>query len=481
MKNKTIYGILGLPLIALLIGGCSQYFEVNPDMRTELNTADKVGQLLVTAYPTSDYLLFTEAASDYAIDRGPGSYSRDDIARESYLWTDIPEMDGKNTPNTYWLAMYRTIAAANQAIEAVDDNNFGVKGQQYKGEALLCRAYAHFMLVSIFSKAYHINGDNSSMGIPYLTVPEKVAFKDYDRGTVASVYENIEKDLVEGMKLIKGLTFKSPKFHFNMQAANAFAARFYLFKGDYDKVIEYSSAIFPENNFRPNLRPVGTRMKNNSNTFTPIFTGTQENFNLLLTNVTSSFAMTFGSSRYGFGKDARRFLDTVTVAGKPFSNYFLTISGTEDKLLVAKYTTNTPTTVQCLFSADEALMNRAEAYINKGNYELALNDLNDFAAVRIVNYDAGTDVITESKVLSFYKTTDLKEGLMKTLLDFKKQGFVQEGIRWFDINRLGIEIIHRVYNDNYNATYDVLKKDDLRRVFQLPPSVTLSGLPKNPR
>lgn len=490
MKHK--YKILGLSLFSFMLGGCEKYFDVNPDMRTELNTADKVGQLLVTAYPNADYFLFAESASDNAWDKGPGDFSKNDIARESYFWNEVTQVSDNYSPNTYWLSMYKAIGAANQAIEAIDENDFGNIGQQYKGEALLARAYAHHMLVSLFSKAYQINGDNSTYGVPYITLPEKIAFQDYDRGTVASVYVNIEKDLLEGLRLIKGISFKSAKFHFNEQAANAFAARFYLFKGEYDKVVQYSSAIFPENNFKANLRPIAGAFKAAGGSATSLFASSAGSYNLLLANVFSEFASVSSSNRYGIGLSAEKVLTAPTVAGKEFFNYFLRTGGLPDKLSLVKYasyqfresvfsSTWTKYTIQCLFSADEALMNRAEAYINNGNYDLALRDLNDFAAVRIDGYDPSLHTITTEKVLDFYKTTDLKEGLIKTVLDFKQKAFMQEGIRWFDLMRLGLEITHNHIDENWVNSTVVLGKDDLRRAFQLPESTKLSGLPQNPR
>lgn len=487
-----IYKIFGLPLIALMLTGCERYFEVNPDMRTELNTADKVGQLLVTAYPTADYFLFAESASDNSTDKGPGNFGQNDIARDSYLWKEVTQIQDSYSPNSYWLDMYRAISAANHAIEAVDDNNFGVKGQQYKGEALICRAYAHHMLVTLFSKAYQIGGDNSSYGIPYLSTPEKNAFQNYDRGTVASVYENIEKDLIEGMRLIKGVSFKSSKFHFNEQAINAFAARFYLFKGEYAKVIEYASAVFPENNFKQNIRPIAGALKAAGGNGPALFINATQNYNLLLANVYSDFANLAARSRYGAGADTEKIINGMTVAGKQFYQYYTRIGGDPDKTNLGKYpqyiarssalsSGGAPYTVQCLFSADEVLINRAEAYINTGTYSLALKDLNDFAAVRIDAYDVTQHMITEQKVLDFYQTTNLKEGLIKTVLDFRQKAFAHEGLRWFDINRHGLEITHKLLDNDMAATSEVLRKDDLRRVFQLPESVALSGLPKNPR
>lgn len=484
MNTRKIYTIWGFTLATLMITSCKDYFEVNPDMRTELNTAEKVGQLLVTAYPSTEYFLFTENASDNAWDKGPGDFGLNDIARASYFWDEVTRTDESYSPNAYWLDMYKVIAAANHAIEAVDDNStaFGLKGQQFKGEALICRAYAHHMLVSLFSKAYQINGDNSSYGIPYITLPEKNAIQNYERGTVESVYDNIEKDLLEGIRLTKGIVFKRSKFHFNEQAANAFAARFFLFKGDYEKVIKYSSAIFPENNFKQNIRPIAGAWKTAGNP-NQLFASATANYNLLLSNVVTNFPNLSASSRYGGGKAFTDMITEKNVTGKGFYQYLTSIGGNPDKPDLNKYriSSGTKSSIQVLFSADEALMNRAEAYVLTGRYDLALKDLNDFASVRIDAYDANLHTITEQKVLIFYGVNDIKEGLLKTVLDFKRKAFAHEGLRWFDINRYGIEIQHKHYDSNMKETVEVLKKDDPRRVFQLPASTSLSGLPKNPR
>lgn len=491
MKNQYKYKIFSLSLLSFVIAGCSKYLDVNPDMRTELNTVEKISQLLVTAYPQYDYLLFTELASDNSVDKGPGVGNLNDIAQDSYFWQEVMQTTGNNAPNTYWNAVYTAIAAANQAIEAIDDGDFGVQGEQYKGEALLARAYSHHMLVSLFAKAYKINGDNSSPGIPYVTEPEKSVFKQYERGTVASVYDNIERDMLEGLDLIKGLTFKATKFHFNAQAANAFAARFYLFKGEYGKVIRYVSAIFPDNNFKENLRPVATTLRTVEFSSAPLeFMNSERSYNLLLANVFSSFASVAGNGRYGFGVAGQSLVNSMTVAGKNFYQRYGSYG--DDKLTVTKYpglfyVTNPLSnigynyTIQCLFSTDEALINRAEAYIELDQYDLALRDLNDFAEVRIQDYNAGEHKITQDKVLQFYQPSDIKEGLIQTVLDFKQRAFMHEGIRWFDINRLGIEIQHNHIDNNGFETFDVLEKDDLRRVFQLPESVGTSGLESNPR
>ena len=54
----------------------------------------------------------------------------------------------------------------------------------------------------------------------------------------------IEADIEAGVPLINDASYEVPKYHFNRAAANAFAARFYLFKRDYEKVVKYADAAF---------------------------------------------------------------------------------------------------------------------------------------------------------------------------------------------------------------------------------------------
>lgn len=226
--NKLAY----IALIGVFsLTSCDKYLDTAPDNRTEINTVDKVAQLVATAYPEGDYYTFAEAASDNAEDKGSGVGTINDVSSRPYYWQDVLGAD-RGSPSNYWNKCYEAIAAANQALQAIEKNNFGNAVLPYKGEALVARAYVHFMLVTFYAKTYTIGGTNDSPGIPYVTEPETTVIKQYDRSTVALTYEKIEKDLKEGMLLLSSSAYQVPKYHFTPAAANAFAARFYLFKGD---------------------------------------------------------------------------------------------------------------------------------------------------------------------------------------------------------------------------------------------------------
>src|SRR5690606_26219520 len=69
MKKITIYSFI---IVLLSLTGCSKFLERLPDNRTELNSVDKVSQLLGTAYPQANYMDFCESMSDNVDDKGVG-------------------------------------------------------------------------------------------------------------------------------------------------------------------------------------------------------------------------------------------------------------------------------------------------------------------------------------------------------------------------------------------------------------------------
>ncbi|WP_300600744.1 RagB/SusD family nutrient uptake outer membrane protein [Niabella sp.] len=495
--KKVKLSILGTVILAAFLASCSKFLDKNPDMRAEINSVDKVAQLLVSAYPERDYITFAEVASDNVEDKSAAlaTYNNEPFPT-LYNWNEMLE-DINGSPVKYWNAAYVAIAAANQALASISEYHLGAGADQYRGEALVARAYAHFMLVVFFAKTYEPGGANSSPGVPYVDEPETVAIKQYSRGTVASVYEHIEKDLTEGLPLLTAGKWEVPKYHFNSQAAHAFAARFYLFKGEWDKVIQHVSAILPANDFKENIRQYNGSLYNLTYTEHRIeYTKADKSWNLLLANTYSNFQRgsssigAAGNARYSFGELKKNLYGKTTVFGAPFRNRYGVYTApnyTTNKYNEYFYYTNVaagigyPYIMMPLFTMDEALLNRAEAYIQKSQYDAAIADLNTFASTRIVGYDASKHALTIDKARSFFNEPNDKSALIKALLETKQIAFMQEGIRWLDILRHKLAVKHNYIATDGTETFQTLGPDDNRRVFQIPQDAKLSGVASNPR
>ena len=107
----------------------------------------------------------------------------------------------------------------------------------------------------------------------------------------------------------------------------------------------------------------------------------------------------------------------------------------------------------------------------------AIADLNTYASTRFLNYNPGTNNITAAKITGHYNTSNIRDGIIRAVLDYRRSEFVHEGMRWFDILRYRLPVTHAIFGGQSIT----LSADDPRKVLQLPTTVSLSGLALNPR
>jgi hypothetical protein len=196
--------------ITLVSSSCDSFLETLPDNRTQLDNQTKIAQLLVSAYSNSNYSVVAELSSDNFVDNNailPVNLAANErMHDELYAWQPVTSSTQEDSPSNIWESCYAAIASANNALLAIDKlqaemPTLNLKAQ--KGEALFCRAYGHFLLVSIFCQSYKDESASAlDLGIPYITKPETVVRGKYTRETVQSVYAKIQQDLEDGFPLI---------------------------------------------------------------------------------------------------------------------------------------------------------------------------------------------------------------------------------------------------------------------------------------
>lgn len=488
------------PLILLFIlagvaSGCEKYLETAPDLRAEIDSPEKVAELLTSAYPRANYITFTEAMSDNAGDKGAAAGSSEYINSDPYMFLDVRDRN-VDSPDFYWYACYAAVAASNRALAVIDAATDGLDYSSHRGEALVARAYAHFMLVSLFAKAYNPITAGTDPGIPYVNEPEETVLKKYERRTVAYVYEQIEKDLIEGLPLLDDSRYSVPKYHFTQAAAHAFASRFYLFKRDYQKVIEHATSVFPSGNAVSYLRPINNTAYRSLEYYAKQadYTIATNPANLLLVEAPSIWGRSFAAYRYGF---THALLAELFFSGNPTGGQYayMVYGGTELVYNIPKFREHfvrsdlnanygTPYNMIPLLTAEEVLMNRAEALAMTGQFDAAIADLNTFASTKVFVsennpvYSPEAHRITAAKLANYYGNPSLERNIVQAVLDFKRREFLFEGLRYLDILRHELPVTHVSYDGK--ETY-LLGPSDPRRVLQLPQEVILSGMEANPR
>ena len=545
--NKNIYSPLFIGLLTILcICSCTALDDA-PDNRTEITSSpDKIKQLLTSGYPVSTPALICELSADNLLDNNvvvPACHN-DAFAKfheQAYKWEDIDNYSTgeDDTPYTVWESFYQGIAVANHAIEAMlemsDDPANDRELAHSWGEAHLLRAYLHFVLVNVFAETYKDETQSAQdIGIPYVSEVEKTVTIDYSdpkyRKSVAEVYRLIEKDILEGIDLVDDSKYKVPAYHFNRNAANALAARFYLYKRDYEKCVKYATAALGANP-ASSLRKWASMRSNTIYTLLNDFNDEKAPCNYMLQTTYSLFDRMLSACRFSINTVQKEDMDRL----KLHSTYDILYDGEgpnwgdgglnafDGKLYIFgenKYGSWLFRVYEYFeysdkiagigfvhiiyqpFTAEETLLCRAEAEIYLGQTDKALDDLGFWTSSHMVDepltqeginkcykgIPAKNPYISElhpsdiSPEWKYDELTDDAKRMIDCVLHFRRIETMFEGLRWFDIKRYGITV-HHAYRDpnEYDIHHDYLYWNDPRRVLQIPKNVIDAGYPSNNR
>ena len=543
---------ISLLALALSLCACNKFLDTMPDNRAEINSQSKIQALLVAAYPSNTYLTFNEYMSDNVDNLGDDNPGTDRFVDQCYRWAEITEI-ANDCPTYFWSDAYSCIAHANQALDAIS-NLAGCEGIVEKdivaagldaemAEALLCRAYNHFMLVNEFALNYNSLTSATDLGVPYMETIETELNPKYERNTVAEVYEKIEADLTLALRHVSDKYFKVPKYHFNEKAAYAFAARFYLFYEKWELAEKYATLCLgsqPAQVLR-NWEAMG-RLEKDRDVRSNDFIKSGYDTNLLLLTAYTNFGMYFGypgitkyshDSYLSFTEVAYALNiwgNTQTGWSNVYEWYYMGpewYSGsTFDQIAYWKiprlfeYTDPVAQigyahAVYPAFTMDETLLTRAEARILQGKYDEAAADLSTYVH-SIIKTQYYSSNLTPERIRNFYSSIayatwdkptikkklnpsfsigadgDTRESMLQCVLQFKRIDHIAQGLRWLDVKRYGIEIWRRTMEPNsggqqYDPAFrplrcdDVLTVDDPRRALQLPTEVISAGMTPNPR
>ena len=532
IKNIIYKGSLMLASVAIL-ASCSDQLDTLPDNRTTLDTPKKIAGLLVTAYPDRTPTLFNEWMSDNTDYMGAQNSQGNRGGDQYFFWQEQTE-GGNDSPEQVWMLYYEGVYKANEALAAIEDQG-GPKNdilRNSKGEALLIRAYDHFILANEFCRPYNGKTSTKDAGLYYATgiADFSAAAEQSNRGTVADVYAKIAADIEAGIPLLND-TYEVPKYHFNKQAAYAFATRFYLYYEKWEKAKEYADKLLGSNpaaslrDYRA-LQAMPLSKSEQAVKIAEAYCSASADCNLLVQTSISSAGMALApwltSKRYtltNYLSETELFQSnniwgtSSNLIWKPFT----VNSGESNFALLMKLPRefeirNTTTgsgylrTLNVDFTMDEALLNRAEAEIMLGQNDAACADM----TIWMKNFFNTNVTLTPTSVQTYFKTVpyayadaakmvpsfkkhisprftidaegSVQESLLQCLLNFRRIETVHQGMRWMDIRRYNIEIPRRLIgaNGKPSQNLDWLEKDDPRQVVQIPQSIREAGVAGNP-
>lgn len=532
IKNIIYKGSMMLASVAIL-ASCADQLDTLPDNRTTLDTPKKIAGLLVTAYPDRTPTLFNEWMSDNTDYMGAQNSQGNRGGDQYFFWQEQTE-GGNDSPEQVWMLYYGGIYKANEALAAIE-NQGGPKNdilRNSKGEALVLRAYNHFVLANEFCRPYNGKTSTKDAGLYYATgiADFSAAAEQSVRGTVADVYAKIAEDIEAGIPLIND-TYEVPKYHFNKQAAYAFATRFYLYYEKWEKAKEYADKLLGSNpaaSLRDyaSLQAMPLSKSEQAVKIAEAYCSASADCNLLIQTSVSNAGMALApwltSKRYtltNYLSETELFQSnniwgtSSNLIWKPFtvnqaeSNFALLMKLPREMEIV-----NTTTgsgylrTLNVDFTMDEALLNRAEAEIMLGQNDAACADM----TIWMKNFFNTNVTLTPTSVQTYFKTVpyayadadkmvpsfkkhisprftidvegSVQESLLQCMLNFRRIETVHQGLRWMDIRRYNIVIPRRLIgvNGRPSKNLDWLEKDDPRQVVQIPQSIREAGVAGNP-
>lgn len=532
IKNIIYKGSLMLASVAIL-ASCSDQLDTLPDNRTTLDTPKKIAGLLVTAYPDRTPTLFNEWMSDNTDYMGAQNSQGNRGGDQYFFWQEQTE-GGNDSPEMVWMLYYEGVYKANEALAAIEDQG-GPKNdilRNSKGEALLIRAYDHFILANEFCRPYNGKTSTKDAGLYYATgiADFSAAAEQSNRGTVADVYAKIAADIEAGIPLLND-TYEVPKYHFNKQAAYAFATRFYLYYEKWEKAKEYADKLLGSNpaaslrDYRA-LQAMPLSKSEQAVKIAEAYCSASADCNLLVQTSVSNAGMALApwlvSKRYtltNYLSETELFQSnniwgtSSNLIWKPFTvnsgeNNFALLMKLPREFEIRNTTTGSGylRTLNVDFTMDEALLNRAEAEIMLGQNDAACADM----TIWMKNFFNTNVTLTPTSVQTYFKTVpyayadaakmvpsfkkhisprftidaegSVQESLLQCLLNFRRIETVHQGMRWMDIRRYNIEIPRRLIgaNGRPSKNLDWLEKDDPRQVVQIPQSIREAGVAGNP-
>lgn len=377
---------------------------------------------------------------------------------------------GYNTNFNSWALYYKLLLGANVAIQYLDQSE-GLQQDkdQYKGEAYALRAYYHLMLVNFYARPYNdsTTTPDKSLGVPIRTDAD-LSDVLLPRNSVKDVYTRITSDVDSAVLLLSKEKKTSDNTRISFVAAHLLASRVYLYMENWeaavahaDKVIQYHPQLMDLNTWNgypePETKPlIGTL---NVETIWCYGSGNESR----QTPMGEAYDLSHDLVNTFENNDLRKF--TWMFENPPFLKPFLAPDFQQ-----AKYSTGNATVrTNNSWRSAEAYLNRAEAYIQlykkNGDQQAAVQALNSLNTLRAARFDKAT----------FTPWTVQPADVMLEMCreERRRELFVEEAHRWFDLRRYGMPVIRHIYRPNEltQQVYQLNAKDPLY-ILPIPKEVT---------
>lgn len=403
-----------------------------------ITTVDTARELLATAYSSIPrYQMEFSVLSD---DFYPTTYANQYAEMQNlYNWQDNAITD---LSSQVWNDYYMTVAYLNALLDRIDnvkteDEAGALELQNVHSEALALKAYCYFDLLRIYAPAY----SEDVLDRDGIILKNRLELDFLPRSSVRVCVEEIASLLSEAAKVSNT---GNAVYYFGSDAVNALRAEFELYRGAYDAAVEYGL---------PLLSDLESRLTETE--YSNLWTENESQERIFAPYIFDSFYINLNYDRES--GDYFCLAGGVTYEDTDMRKSWCEYQGPQTGVRsLGKYNRmyyeNTEVRYINTLRYSGVCFTVAEAYARDGQPGEAVALMNRYLGAR------GCTLLDES--LS-------GDALVDAILTEKQREFVGEGVRYFDLKRIGRPL------DRYNAAGNrtsTIAADDYRHLFPIPQS-----------
>ncbi|MGG7437396.1 RagB/SusD family nutrient uptake outer membrane protein [Chryseobacterium arthrosphaerae] len=417
---KKIILVCLLILMLILIKSCDSFTDVGlPKNQITRDVVFKDDQLAKSAmagvYRSLEETGFLSGSSSGA-QVVLGAYvdelqSHAPAANDVSVFYQLSHMASSSKISSLWATAYTQIYNINAVIEGVENSNTlsSQVRNQLKGEGLFLRSLLHLYLAQTFGEVPYVNSTNYEVN------------QSIGKSSIAQIYLQCTTDLETAKSLLPETLPAGSRVYPTKMAANTILARIAYYTKNWDAALQYANAVISHSQYtmEPDLNKVF--LKESSGSIwqllpsSAIYNTYQGNVFILNTVPPTNVALREDFINDFEPGDQRR---TSWVGQK-------TDSQNQTYYYPFKYKQYSASTSALEYSVvlrvEELYLIRAEAYLQKGQYDLAVADLN---AIR-----------NRAGLPSLAVTTDPHMVMDAVIRERRSELFTEFGHRFYDLRQ----------------------------------------------
>ncbi|WP_199121446.1 RagB/SusD family nutrient uptake outer membrane protein [Pedobacter sp. ASV28] len=458
--NKEIL-IIAFLFISFLNSSCrKEFLEESPDKSLLVpKTLDDFQALLdnnqvMNISPALSFI----SADDFTITESGYNGLVTPMERNGYIWAPMEDLYEGRAIND-WSVPYLQVFYCNVVLEGLQkvklDAGNEKRWKEIKGTALFNRSFAFYNLAQLFAQPYSNARAKNTLGIP-IRLSSDVNIKS-TRGNLFDAYQQILADLTEAVKLLPiNVSYKTrPK----VASANLLLAKAYLMMGDYPNAQLYAQECIKNANGLINYNSLST-------------TSTRP-FPIALPNSNDEVLYYSSMITYGYLSSAQTGVDLNLYQSYSQNDLRKALYYRDRGNSIYQFKGNYTGSASQFggLSTNEAYLIKSECEARNGDFQSAMNTLNDLLKNR---WKTGSFVAL---------TAPNKEEALKIIMLERRKELVARDTRWSDLRRYNLESnLAKDLTRTIGSKAYLLPAGDLRYTLPIPvQEIQLGGIEQNPR